>query len=99
MTLENRESQLELFDVQRQSAPRPSREAVGRLLIHLRYDQCVLAGMAGLIGLTMIFACGVERGKQLVRSERVLLARQPQPASPLTSQTSAAPSTPQSLSE
>ena len=98
MTLGNRESQLELFDVQRQSAP-PPRETVGRLLIQLRYDQCVLAGMAGLIGLAMIFAGGVERGKQLVRSERVLLARQPQPASPSTSQTSAAPSTPQSLSE
>ena len=99
MTLGNRERQLELFDVQHQPAPRPAREAVGRLLIHLRYDQCVLAGMAGLIGLTIIFACGVERGKQLVRSERVLLARQQQPETSSKSHTSSASSTPQALSE
>jgi cell division septation protein DedD len=46
-----------------------------------------LAGIAGLIGLTVVFACGVERGKQLARYERVLLAREPAapPARPQTS--------------
>jgi cell division septation protein DedD len=56
-------------------------------MFHLRYDQLVLASMASVIGLTLVFACGVERGKQLVRSERVLLARQHPtlPQSPTTS--------------
>lgn len=51
------------------------------MLFHLRHDQLLLAGMAGVIGVTVVFACGVERGKQLVRSERAMLARQ-QPARP-----------------
>ena len=50
-------------------------------MFHLRYDQLLLTGMAGVIGVTVIFAGGVERGKQLVRSERALLARQ-QPVPP-----------------
>lgn len=83
MTFGNRESQLELFDVARQTAPRPSSpQATGRVFINLRYDQLILSGMAGLIGLTVVFASGVERGKQLVRSERVLLARQ-EPQAPV----------------
>ena len=77
----SRENQLELFDVTRQAPPRPHRELPGRFLLHLRYDQLLLTGMAGVIGVTVLFACGVERGKQLVRSERVLLARQ-QPERP-----------------
>jgi len=81
-----------------QAPPRPHRELVDRLFFQLRYDQLVLAGMAGVIGVTVIFAGGVERGKQLVRSERALLARQPstpapQPEHPATdsSSTKAAP--------
>ena len=70
------ENQLELFELSSQPAAPPTREPAGRLVFHLRHDQIVLTGMAGLIGLTVIFACGVERGKQLVRSERGLLARQ-----------------------
>jgi cell division protein FtsN len=81
-----RENQLELFDVRHQAAPRPRRETLGRFLVSLRHDQAVLAGMAGLIGLTIIFACGVERGKQLARLERSLLIRQPsQPAAQVPS--------------
>ena len=81
MAFESQENQLELFKLQHQPAPRPHREMLGRFLLHLRYDQLVLAGMAGIIGVTVIFACGVERGKQLVRSERSMLVRQ-QPATP-----------------
>ena len=89
MTFGNRESQLELFDVTRQTAPRPSlSQATGRVFLHLRYDQLILRGIAGLIGLTIIFASGVERGKQLVRSERVLLARQEPQASAPSARTS-----------
>ena len=74
-------NQLELFELTRQSAPRPHREVLGRFLLQLRYDQLLLAAMAGIIGLTVVFATGVERGKQLARAERAMLARQqPLPA-------------------
>ena len=73
--------QLELFELTRQSAPRPHRETLGRILLQFRYDQFLLVAMAGIIGLTVVFATGVERGKQLARSERAMLARQqPVPA-------------------
>ena len=78
-------NQLELFELTQKSAPRPHhRDTLGRVLFQLRHDQLVLAVMAGVIGLTIIFASGVERGKQLARTERAILAR-PQ----------AAPQTPQ----
>ena len=91
MAVAGQENQLELFDVTRQSAPRPQRETLGRFLLQLRYDQLMLAGMTGLIGLTVVFASGVERGKQLVRLERAMLARQErlQPAAPQRSTSSA----------
>ena len=79
MAVERRENQLELFELRPEAPPRPHRELVDRIFLQLRYDQLVLAGMAGVISVTIVFACGVERGKQLVRSERSLLARQ-QPA-------------------
>ena len=87
------EDQLELFDVSSQPILRPRRESLGRWVWQVRHDQLVLAGMAGLIGVTVVFACGVERGKQLVRFEHVLLARQePESARPATSsESSAAP--------
>ena len=97
MAVAGQENQLELFDVTRQSAPRPQRETLGRFLLQLRYDQLMLAGMTGLIGLTIVFAGGVERGKQLVRLERAMLARQErlQPAAPQRSTSSDnAPSAP-----
>ena len=72
----SQENQLELFDVTSGAVPPPHRGMWGRLSLHLRYDQCVLVGIAGLIGLTIVFACGVERGKQLARTERPLLAHQ-----------------------
>lgn len=85
-------NQLELFELTRQSAPRPHREALGRFLLQLRYDQLLLAAMAGVIGLTIVFATGVERGKQLVRTERAMLARQqPVPAPVATPPAPAAP--------
>ena len=74
------EKQLELFDVTKAGRPAPRLQALGWLLVQLRYDQVVLVGIAGLIGMTVVFALGVERGKQLVRSERALLARTPEKA-------------------
>ena len=82
MAVASQENQLELFDLQRQPLPRPQRETLGRFLLQLRYDQLILSGMAGLIGLTVVFACGVERGKQLVRFERAMLVRQERPQPP-----------------
>lgn len=77
--------QLELFDVQANVSRRPRREALGRMWLQVRDDQLILGGIGGLIGLAVIFACGVERGKQLVRHERALLIREgaaEQPAPP-----------------
>jgi cell division septation protein DedD len=42
----------------------------------MRYDQLSMVGIASLIGVTVVFAIGVERGKQLARAERSLLTRQ-----------------------
>ncbi len=64
--------QLELFDLEHKAAPRPQhRPAVGKVHFMLRHDQLVLVGIGALIGLTVVFAFGVERGKQLARVERV----------------------------
>ena len=76
MAFGSQENQLELFELRKQATPRSHRETLGRVLLQLRYDQLVLTGMAGIIGLTVVFAFGVERGKELVRSERSLFARQ-----------------------
>ncbi len=69
------EGQLELFDVGQRPLPAPRRYSLGRVFLHARYDQLVLAGIAGIIGLTIVFAGGVERGKSLVRAERVIPPR------------------------
>ena len=88
----NQESQLELFDVSNQPTSKPRRDPIGHLLLHLRYDHCILGSIASLLGLTVVFACGVERGKQLVRSERVMVARAQPTGPPEPSSTSAAES-------
>lgn len=76
------EGQLELFDLSGQPSARARDAAPGHCSLHLRHDHLVLISIAGLIGVTVVFACGVERGKQLVRAERMLLARQPSSGSP-----------------
>lgn len=72
------ENQLEFFDLANQPAARLRRESLGRFLVHLRHDQAILLSIAALLGLTVIFAFGVERGKQLVRSEALQLAKRMQ---------------------
>ena len=74
---ERAENQLELFEGAQPSARPPHREMLGRVFVQARYDQLVLVGMAALIGVTVIFASGVERGKQLARGERALIVREP----------------------
>lgn len=76
MMSRDHESQLELFELKEQPAPRAHRDTLGRLFLQLRYDQLLLSGMAVVIGVTVVFACGVERGKELVRFERAVLGRQ-----------------------
>ena len=96
MAFESQENQLELFDLRNSSAPKVRRESLGRILLQLRYDQLVLGSMAAILGVTVIFACGVERGKLLVRVDRSILVRQP-PAAPAPQPTVTAelPTTPQ----
>ena len=93
------ENQLELFELKGSPASQTSQE-VGRVRLHVRYDQLVLTCMAGLIGVTVVFACGVERGKQLARSEqRILLAKQepPIPVPAVSTGTSDTVTTPSSV--
>jgi len=78
--------QLELFDLSGQPVARVRHEALGRLVFQLRYDQLVLTCMGLLIGLTIVFACGVERGKRLARLQIE--------ASPFAHQSIAAPPIP-----
>ena len=61
--------QLELFDLSRQQSAVLRRENVGRLMLSVRHDQLILSAIGALIGLTVIFAFGVERGKQIARRE------------------------------
>lgn len=85
MTPGKAENQLELFEGAAPSVRPPHRETLGRFLLHARYDQLVLAGIAGLIGVTVVFACGVERGKQLARTERALLTHEASHVAPAVS--------------
>ena len=65
------DEQLELFELTHKT--KPSTRNVGSLeRVQLRPDQAVLLTMVGLIGVAVVFALGIERGKQLVRSERLL---------------------------
>lgn len=94
MGTDRQENQPELFDLSQRPAAKISHGRLGRVLLHLRYDQLVLTAIAGLIGLTVIFACGVERGKQLARSERMWLARSSQAAPPTQETAPVAPERP-----
>lgn len=85
MTSATGEGQLEFFDLKNASSPRLPREHAGRMRLQLRYDQLVLCSIASLIGVAIVFASGVERGKQLVRSERSILARRQSPSTPAAS--------------
>lgn len=92
---DHQEQQLELFERPRHSATnRQRQETLGRILFQLRHDQLVLGIMACLLGVTAVFACGVERGKQIVRFERTLLAREEPATIRTTAQTPTLPGQP-----
>ncbi len=69
------EQQLELFQPSERRAHSGHVHSGRPFAFRLRHDQAMLLGIGTLIGVAVIFACGVERGKQLARSERLLLAR------------------------
>jgi len=70
MELDSQERQLEFFDSARSSSEHARQHEEGVVRFRLRYDQCILVSIGLFIGLSVIFAMGVERGKRLVRSER-----------------------------
>lgn len=79
MSILTQDNQLELFDIAEPSA-RSHRQMLGVFQVHVRHDQAIIGGIAALIGLSVVFALGVERGKQLVRAERTWLLRTEGPA-------------------
>ena len=74
MSAPTESGQLELFEIGASQA-RPRQPSIGLWCLQLRHDQAMIAAIAGLIGLTVVFALGVERGKELVRGERALWQR------------------------
>jgi len=69
--------QLHLFEVP--AAPAAQRERLRLGALFLRPDHVLLSLMFGLVGLSVIFALGVERGRQVAQAERPLLApREPE---------------------
>ena len=67
------DTQLELFESPPQAPDRRGVRAPVRS-VSLRPDHAVLLMIIGLIGSAVVFAAGVERGKRLVRTERLLLS-------------------------
>lgn len=88
------EAQLEFFETPNPGTLRPLIAPVGRL--EMRHDHAILLGMAGLVGVAVMFAGGVERGKQLARTERMLMAppSSHSSSSSSASSSSASPATP-----
>ncbi|MBI2885356.1 MAG: SPOR domain-containing protein [Candidatus Omnitrophica bacterium] len=68
---EDHESQLELFQAPSNREARPAWASAGS--VHIRQDHLVLWGIITLIGLSVVFAAGVERGKRIVAAEQLLL--------------------------
>jgi hypothetical protein len=76
-------SQLQLFEMPATGTIRRAMAPARRL--EIQQDHAILLSMAGLIGLAVIFAGGVERGKQRARVERALVAPSSPPSSSSTS--------------
>lgn len=63
-------TQLEFFDLPKSTAPRQKRGPIGN--VQLRHDHAVLMTILCLIGLSVVFAMGVQRGKVMARAEQPL---------------------------
>ncbi len=72
---EDHESQLELFQVPPGREARPAWAVAGN--VQIRQDHLVLWGIITLIGLSVVFAAGVERGKGMARAQQPLLGSEP----------------------
>ncbi len=92
-------TQPELFDLPPQAAPRRQYAAIGTVAV--RHDQAVLLLIVALLGSSVVFAMGVERGKRLARTERPLLppvstaSGEPASAGPSATDNAESPATPQ----
>ncbi len=73
-----------------QESPRRRGGTIGHLQI--RQDHAVLAMIVGLIGLSVVFAVGVERGKQVAQAEHPLLDSHATVVSPRGGPSAEAPS-------
>lgn len=73
MPTESPEQQLELFHVEGHRSTQSSQRVPGLFVVRIRHDQVFLGSIACLLGISVVFACGVERGKELARSERTML--------------------------
>ena len=63
--------QLNLFELPEQ--PAPAHRGIGRIRpMQLRSDHAVLLLILGLVGISVVFAVGIERGKRLTKDERAL---------------------------
>jgi cell division septation protein DedD len=74
-------TQLELFEVPRQ-APHRRRHPAFMGNLQIRQDDAALLAMASLIGVSVLFAIGVERGKQFARTAPSLMIPRPSAAPP-----------------
>ena len=63
--------QAELIELASHAPVRRSAASIGTL--QMRHDHAVLVGIAGLLSCSVVFAVGVERGKQLARAEQPVL--------------------------
>lgn len=85
------ESQLELFHVPTERPRRRPHSMIGMTSWQIRQDHFMLLGIASLVGVSVVFALGVERGKRLARAERPLLIHSLGASSVRPAPTSAAP--------
>jgi hypothetical protein len=71
MTPTHDDDQLQLFQVSEAPAVQRAPAPIGAFLI--RYDHAVLMAITSLISVSVVFAFGIERGKQLAREEHVVM--------------------------
>ena len=75
---EDHESQFELFQVPPGREARPAWAVAGN--VQIRQDHLVLWGIITLIGLSVVFAAGVERGKGMAHAQHPVLGPEPNAA-------------------
>ena len=70
--MDAKSQQLNLFELPEQ--PAPAHRGIGRIRhMQLRSDHAVLFLILGLVGISVVFAVGIERGRRLTREEHALI--------------------------